>query len=230
MDAASGTLVLFDIDGTLLRTEGVGIAAMLAAFRQLHGDRGFSFEGMQIAGALDGLLFGEIAARHGLPADDAAQDAFVDAYRAELARTLTAERTRRMAGAAELARALHAEGAAVGLLTGNYEPTARMKIAAAGYDDAHFPFGAFGRDGPSRRHLTPVALARAARHHGRDFACARTVVIGDTPLDVDCAQAHGCRALAVATGPFAREALVGAGADLAVDDLADTARLLDWIL
>lgn len=230
MGAASGTLVLFDIDGTLLRTEGVGVAAMLAAFRTLHGDRGFSFEGMQIAGALDGLLFGAITARHGLPSDDAAHDAFVAAYRAELARTLTAARARRMVGAAELARALHAEGAAVGLLTGNYEPTARIKIAAAGYEDACFPFGAFGRDGPSRRHLTPVARERAARHHGRDFDCARTVVIGDTPLDIDCAQAHGCRAIAVATGPFPRVTLAEAGADLAVDDLSDTARLLDWIL
>jgi phosphoglycolate phosphatase len=228
--APSRTLVLFDIDGTLLRTEGVGVAAMLSALRRLHGDRGFSFDGMQIAGALDGLLFAAMAERHGLPSDDTAHDHFVATYRDELERTLTPARTRRLSGTAELAGALLAEGAAVGLLTGNYEPTARIKIAAAGLDDAHFPFGAFGRDGPSRRHLTPVARARAEAHHGRPFAFERTVVIGDTPLDVDCALAHGCRALAVATGPFDRSSLERAGADLAVEDLSDTPRLLDWIL
>ena len=57
MDAHARNLVLFDIDGTLLRTEGAGVAAMLRAFSRLHGERGFSFEGVEIAGALDGLLF-----------------------------------------------------------------------------------------------------------------------------------------------------------------------------
>ena len=226
----SRSLVLFDIDGTLLRTEGVGIAAMLRAFTTLHGDRGFSFEGVEIAGALDGLLFRRLMEAHGLLPHDEAHEKFRETYRAELDRTLTPAKIRRMPGAAELAVALDTQGAAVGLLTGNYEETAQIKIRAAGYNHTLFPFGAFGADGPSRRHLTPVAMARAAAHHGRAFDPARVTIIGDTPLDVDCAKAHGCRAIGVATGPYSSTQLRDAGADLAVENLADTEELLRWIL
>jgi len=227
---SDGHLVLFDIDGTLLRTEGAGVASMLRAFRTLHGDRGFTFEGVEIAGALDGLLFGRMMAAHGLPDDEASHARFRACYRDDLERTLVPDRVRQMPGAAALARRLGELGIATGLLTGNYRETAHIKIARAGYDLAHFPFGAFGVDGPSRRHLTPVAIARATAHHGRPFAPARVTVIGDTPLDVDCAKAHDCRALAVATGPYGIDTLAGAGADLAVADLSETDAILKWIL
>lgn len=230
MSEHARNLVLFDIDGTLLRTEGVGVAAMLRAFTRLHGERGFSFEGVEIAGALDGLLFARMMARHGLPADDAAHAEFQRIYGDELARVLTPAVTRRMPGTPELVGALLDAGAAVGLLTGNYERTAHLKIAAAGFDRAHFPFGAFGADGPSRRHLTPVAIERATAHLGRGFDPARVTIIGDTPHDVDCAKAHGCRAIGVGTGPYSPDRLRATGADLAVPDLADLARLREWIL
>ena len=156
-------LVLFDIDGTLLRTEGAGVASMLRAFTAIHGDRGFSFEGVEIAGALDGLLFARMMAAHGLPADEASHARFRETYRSDLERTLSADKVRRMPGVAELAARLRGRGVATGLLTGNYLETAHIKILRAGYDLAHFPFGAFGVDGASRRHLTPVAIERAAR-------------------------------------------------------------------
>ena len=223
-------LVLFDIDGTLLRTEGVGVAAMLRAFTQLHGERGFSFEGVEIAGALDGLLFARMMAEHGLPADDAAHAEFQRIYGEELARAMTPERVRRMPGTVALVTALRESGAAVGLLTGNYEHTAHLKITVAGFERAHFPFGAFGADGPSRRHLTPVAIGRATTLLGRDFDPACVTIIGDTPHDIDCAKAHGCRAIGVGTGPYSPERLRESGSDLAVADLAETGRLLDFML
>ena len=224
------TLVLFDIDGTLLRSEGAGVRAMLRAFTDIHGDLGFNFEGMEIAGALDAVLFGRMMAKHGLVGDEDAHSRFLGAYRDELERTLTPDRVRRMAGAGELAVALSARGAATGLLTGNYQSTAFIKIKAAGIDPTHFPFGAYGTDGPTRRHLTPVAIARAGAHHGRAFDPMLVTIIGDTPLDVDCAKAHGCRAIGVATGPYSVDQLRDAGANLAVADLSDTAMLLQWIL
>jgi phosphoglycolate phosphatase-like HAD superfamily hydrolase len=223
-------LVLFDIDGTLLRTEGVGVSAMLRAFTRLHGERGFSFEGVEIAGALDGLLFARMMAQHGLPSDDATHAEFQRVYGDELSRTLTPDRVRRMPGTDGLVTALRDAGAAVGLLTGNYEHTAHLKITVAGFERAHFPFGAFGADGPSRRHLTPVAIERAAAHLGRAFDPSRVTIIGDTPHDIDCAKAHGCRAIGVGTGPYSPERLREVGADLAVADLSETARLLDFAL
>ena len=142
-------LVLFDIDGTLLRSEGVGIGAMLRAFTRIHGDRGFSFEGVEIAGALDGLLFQRVMAHHGLPTDEAAHAHFQRVYIEELTTSFVPSRVRQMPGAAELARRLTGRGVATGLLTGNYRETALLKVAVAGFDTAHFPFGAFGADGPS---------------------------------------------------------------------------------
>ena len=122
-------LVLFDIDGTLLRSEGVGVGAMLRAFARIHGDRGFSFEGIEIAGALDGLLFQRVMAHHGLPSDDAAHEHFQRVYREELATSFVPSRVRQMPGAAELARRLSERGVATGLLTGNYRETALIKVA-----------------------------------------------------------------------------------------------------
>lgn len=230
MSEHARNLVLFDIDGTLLRTEGAGVAAMLRAFSRLHGERGFSFEGVEIAGALDGLLFARMMAQHGLPGDEGTHAEFQRIYADELARALTPSVVRRMPGTTELVGALRDAGAGVGLLTGNYERTAHLKIALVGFDRTHFPFGAFGADGPSRRHLTPVAIERAAAHLGRSFDPARVTIIGDTPHDIDCAKAHGCRALGVGTGPYSPERLVAAGADLAVADLADLAAVRGWIL
>lgn len=227
---AARHLVLFDIDGTLLRSEGVGVGAMLRAFTRIHGEREFSFDGIEIAGALDGLLFARVMAQHGLPADEEAHAHFRRTYHAELAASFTPDRVRRMPGMMELARELSARGVATGLLTGNYRETALIKVSVAGYDLAHFPFGAFGADGPSRRHLTPVAIARAGEHHGRRFDPEFVTVIGDTPLDVDCAKAHGCRSLAVGTGPYSPDALRAAGADLAVADVSDSDAALRWIL
>jgi phosphoglycolate phosphatase-like HAD superfamily hydrolase len=75
-----------------------------------------------------------------------------------------------------------------------------------------------------------VAIARAAAHHGRPFDARRVTIIGDTPHDIDCAKAHGCRAIGVGTGPYAPERLEACGADLAVGDLSDVDVVSRWIL
>ncbi|MSR40915.1 MAG: HAD family hydrolase [Phycisphaerales bacterium] len=222
-------LVLFDIDGTLLRTEGAGMRAMLETFRALHGDLGFTLEGVQMAGGLDKLIWTQMCMHHGLETSTHAHARFRTAYGERLQADLTVAQTRAMPGAAALVQAAHSCGAGVGLLTGNYEHTAHIKVACAGIPARSFPFGAFGDEGASRRDLPPLAIARACAHHGRAFESARTIVIGDTPLDVDCAKANGCLAIGVATGPMSREVLADAGADLAVDTLADTQTLIAWM-
>jgi phosphoglycolate phosphatase-like HAD superfamily hydrolase len=116
----------------------------------------------------------------------------------------------------------------VGLLTGNFEPGAVVKLE---HFDLwrRFAFGAFGDDHVDRRALVPVALARAMPAGHATPPSSRIVIVGDTPLDVDCAKAHGARAVAVATGPFDRAALSAAGADLVVDTFSDAAHVARWL-
>jgi phosphoglycolate phosphatase-like HAD superfamily hydrolase len=87
--------------------------------------------------------------------------------------------------------------------------------------DRHFAFGAYGCDHADRNRLGPVALERAARHAGRSFTPEETVVIGDTPKDIDCARALGSRCVAVATGRFTVDELRNAGATRVVASLQD---------
>ena len=117
---------------------------------------------------------------------------------------------------------------AVGLLTGNFERGAAIKL---GYFQlwSRFTFGAFGDLHVNRRDLVPVARAHADRLHRASVAASNVVVIGDTPLDIDCAHAHGARSIAVATGPFTGSDLSQAGADLGLDTLEDVDAVLKLV-
>lgn len=122
------------------------------------------------------------------------------------------------------------------VLTGNFRTAGVMKLRACGIDPEWFTLGVFADDAPHsearpalREHLVRVGLDRYHAHHGRHIAPARAVVIGDTPHDVQCGRAHGCRTLAVATGRYSTRELQAAGADRAVDTLADTQDILNWL-
>jgi phosphoglycolate phosphatase-like HAD superfamily hydrolase len=223
-------LVLFDIDGTLLHSLSAGIHAMGAALRELHGVD-VDFSKVDVHGRLDTLIWRDIGRLHGYPTDDAAHARFKDAYCGHLERRLAERNTvEAMPGAAALVDAACAHGpATVGLLTGNYERSGRTKVRHAGIDPDRFVVNAWGDDGPDRRSLVPVAMGRYRARRGGDVDPRDVVIIGDTPHDVDCAHASGARCLAVATGKFTIDALRDAGADLAVPDLRDTARLMEWV-
>ena len=118
----------------------------------------------------------------------------------------------------------------LGVLSGNYPETGRLKLAAAGLDPDRFTVCAWGSEAPSRPELIPVALERYRAHTGRALPASSVVVIGDTPHDVACARAHGCRALAVATGGYTTEELAPAGADLVLASLAPAEPVERWIL
>jgi len=116
---------------------------------------------------------------------------------------------------------------AVGLLTGNFERGAAIKL---GHFDLwrRFAFGAFGDDHVDRRDLVPLALTAAART-GAEVSVSQVVVIGDTPLDIDCARHHAARSVGVATGLYGRDVLASAEADLVLDTLEDTDALMRWL-
>ena len=224
-------LVLFDIDGTLLLSQHAGAQCMRDATRELYGDE-FTFDGVEIAGRIDPQIWHDVALANGIDDPAAHHDRFREVYTQHLARRLAGANTVRvLPGVTALLEALGGvERLTRGLLTGNYPETGRLKIEAAGLDPTIFEVAAWGCDGRSRRDLPGVAMDRHAAATGARLAPDQVVIIGDTPHDVDCARAHGCRSLAVATGPSSRDELVATEPDQLADDLSQTQEIVSWIL
>lgn len=226
-------LVLFDIDCTLLNADGAGMASLVEAGQVLYGD-GFTADGVEFAGRLDPLIVRDLLESNGQRVHFEAEQAMRRGYRQALERRLTEPGSARaLPGAVALAGELRqTPGVTVGLLTGNFPETGAIKLRAAGIDPEAFELAAWGdsspHDPPAREHLAPVAIAEYERLKGARLGAEQVIVIGDTPHDVACARASGCRALAVATGRYTRADLVAA--DLAVEDLGDMGNLLQWIL
>jgi len=223
-------LVLFDIDGTLLSGSGVGMRAMAAAGRELFGSR-FTFGDIHFAGSLDSDIWRKLAQTNTIQDTPERHDSFRSAYIQCLQRRLAAgDPVHSLPGVTELLAGLAlTDGVSTGLLTGNYEESGWLKIEAAGLDPAHFEVGAWGTDGDTREELPRVARDRFHRRTGRRVELEDIVIVGDTPRDIECARANGCRALAVATGRYSPEELSPHRPHHLVDDLTATTELLDWI-
>jgi phosphoglycolate phosphatase-like HAD superfamily hydrolase len=228
-------LLLWDIDGTLLLTDGAGMRGMARAARKLYGDH-FRWDGVQASGRLDPLILEDALARNGLGSSDEGHRLFHDAYLVELAAELelVRERARAMPGIAAAIATLRERSrtqndVVQGLVTGNYARAAPLKLRACGFDPAWFEIGAFGDEGRTRPDLVALALARCHERYAWRPDPLSVIVIGDTPLDIECAHAHGCIAFAVATGYHGVEELRAAGADVVVQDLSDPAPLFELI-
>jgi len=220
------TLVLFDIDGTLVLTGRAGIRALDRALTDVCGVAS-PLEGVAFAGRTDRAIVGEALERIRAEAGQAAIDAVRERYCVHLAEEVLRDSPHPkcvlpgVGAALDALALLEASGeVAVGLLTGNFARGAEIKL---GHFDLwrRFRFGAFGDGHTDRRDLVPVAIAAAARAGAGTFSSRDVVIIGDTPADVDCAHAHGARAVAVATGPFSLDVLATTGADVVVPDLSD---------
>lgn len=226
-------LILFDIDGTLLRTHGAGLRAMSRALSDLHGPHAsgaYGLDGIDTSGRLDSHIWRDLSRKHEVAHDEETHGRFQERYHHHLSEGFAGDSvSEALPGAIALVERLHPEPTAtLGLLTGNYQSTGRLKVAAAGFDPDRFVINAFADDGPDRRSLPPVAMARFEHRHGRPIAAAEVLIIGDTPHDVDCAKAHGCACLGVTTGRHPAEELDGA--DRVVDGLDDVEEIAAWIL
>jgi len=217
-------LCLFDIDGTLIDTRGAGMASLQAACRDVFGDDG---PPLDLAGSTDLGLLKKLGDHYLFDASDMDfANRFFETYHKHLEHHLHAEEYAGILidGATVLIEALVCNGsAALGLLTGNTERGARLKVSRHGINH-HFPFGAYGCDHADRNRLGPIALERAALHHGKKFDPANTWIIGDTPRDIACAKAAGARCLAVATGSFTAAELETHQPDHVCESLADAIR------
>ncbi len=215
------SLWLFDIDGTLIRSAGMGRAALEQAFERLYGWQGV-LAGMFLDGMTDHAIFRQVFSSHGQRATPAELSRVGSAY-ADCLRRLapTWQGGCVLPGVRELLECLQQLPVTRALLTGNTADGARVKLERYGLADA-FVCGAYGDDAERREDLLPVAVRRSALP-----ADAPVVVIGDTPADIAVARAHGAVAVAVATGfRYRRAELAAHEPDLLLDDLRDTEALL----
>ncbi len=226
-------LVLFDIDGTILRTDGAGRRAMEGALRAVFGvvgdtsyrydgktDRQITREQMRAAGFDDAVI-------------SARMDEVLDVYVQRLEQELTRDASLAVlcTGVPALLDLLEAhDRATLGLLTGNIEFGARRKLAAVGVDFDRFRVNAFGSDHEERAQLPFVAQQRAAEFFGTPMPGARMVIIGDTPADIHCGRALGVRAIGVATGRYSVDDLAAHDPAAVFETLEDTDAVLSAIL
>ena len=216
-------LFLFDIDGTLVTARGAGRTAFGRALLKTYETTG-PIEDYDFRGRTDQRIVWDLM--RAAAVDDAriaaGMPACFEAYVAELEALIgDGARVSVMPGVVPLVRALAGRhDAVVGLLTGNIEPGARVKLRPTGLLDL-FRVGAFGSDDLDRRRLPAIACERAHRLTGRRFAFEEVTIIGDTPLDVDCARACGAVAVAVATGFHPAEELQACGPDHFFVDFSD---------
>ena len=181
-------LVLLDIDGTLLRTHGLGLEAMAAAGAEVFGAP-FPTEKVDTSGRLDHLIFREVCAVAGFPDDDDHMARFRTAYVREMHDRLKAEPERlvTMPGTLALVDLLHDDpNVEVGVLTGNWEETGVAKMEQAGFDTSRISVRSWGDCGLHRRDLVPHAMKQAQATRP-DLRPSQVVVLGDTPKDIDCA-------------------------------------------
>lgn len=214
-------LALFDIDGTLIR----GGLALRGWFKQSLLDvfgRSGKLDSYDFSGKTDPQIVTELMEEAGLERNDIQTrlDEFREVYLERLGQNLDAENLELLPGVTEVLGRLDETGVELGLLTGNWEGGARLKLSCFNLN-RFFAFGAFGDGHFDRMDLPPVALQNAASARGIQFSIDETVIIGDTRLDVECAQRHGIRSVAVATGWASRTDLESAGATWVLSDLRE---------
>lgn len=218
-------LILFDIDGTLLRTgDPHHGAAFTHAFESIYG-KPVTLEGVPLAGMLDAQIARVLFERHGLDADesDAHLTEMMEAMGARYVEALAGGslRERLLPGVTEAVLACIERGWTTGVLTGNARSVGNAKLHAAGLDML-LAIGAFGDSATDRGHLVEAALDDAARVTGVRHRPSETVLIGDTPNDISAARLGGARIVAVATGRFDTTALSHHNPDALLLDLSDT--------
>ena len=223
---------LFDVDGTLVTARGAGRRALGRALAETFGSAG-PIETYDFRGRTDLQIVLDVMLAAGVPEPEIRRripDCFA-LYVAALEEAVgDGAGVEVMPGVRELVQGLGERADAIlGLLTGNIEAGARVKLAPTGLLP-YFRVGAYGSDDADRARLPAVAAARIERLTGQPVRFEQMIIIGDTPLDVDCARACGAMAVAVATGQHAVDELAACRPDLLFPDFSDAADALERLL
>jgi phosphoglycolate phosphatase len=215
----AATAVLFDIDGTLIDTGGAGARSWQRAFLELYGLPGdithFSEVGMTDPVVAQQTFVGTLGREPRVGELATLIAAYVRVLPEEVA---ASKGYRVLPGVVELLRRLFADGTVLGLVSGNVEGAARIKIERA-HLNRYFPFGGYATDSADRVELTRAAIARTGDLRDRPIDPAHIFVVGDTPRDVEAAHGAGAISVAVATGAYTVAQLRAAGADHVLADL-----------
>jgi phosphoglycolate phosphatase-like HAD superfamily hydrolase len=221
-------LVLWDIDGTLVSTAGHGRYAFEDAFERVFGPLPPT-DGLNMGGRTDPDIALELLTLGGVEPSEENVAALLEgliAALADRAEAITAEGHAMPGVHAALEWLAARDDVVQGLLTGNIRPNAELKLQALGLaDPIDFDIGGYGSDDSLRSSLVAVARERALAKLGHDIDVERTILIGDTPRDVEAAHAVGARALAVATGFSSAAELHASGADTVLPDMRDRGAL-----
>ena len=222
MGASMTRLVLFDIDGTLLISRGIGREAKRLAMQECFGLTG-DLDNHVFGGKTDWRIVAELLAPHGWSSAEIGRA--MPAYETVMARHMRAisggYRADPTPCALELVAALRdRDDTLIGLVTGNTSKTAAIKLELAGFDPQWFPVGAFGNESAERADLTRLALQRAQALNGKPIGGGDVIVIGDTPDDIQAARAIDAIAVAVCTGYVSRDELVSSDPDFLLADLS----------
>ena len=226
-------LVLFDIDGTILWTDGAGRRAIHAALRDVFGGIGpadYWFDGKTDRQIVRELMRHE---GHGDARIDADMEELLRRYVGNLEREVRSpeHRSRLLPGVLPLLDALERrDDVMIGLLTGNLAEGARVKLEAVGIDFDRFAVGAFGSDHEQRPELPAIAQRRAAARLGRELPGADVRVVGDTPADLTCGLSIGARAIGVATGRYSVAELESHAPSAVFETLEETARVVEALV
>ena len=218
MNSAKKRLILFDIDGTLITAGGAGTRSLDRAFNTLFGIKD-AFKSITMSGKTDIQIIKEGLRLHELTVVDGNVEKMKGMYLSFLREEVNNPWKKMKPGIADLLAILKCRGKPLGLLTGNLEEGAGIKLTPFRLNE-YFIDGAFGSDNEERDELLPIAIEKFSRK-GFAYTPAECIVVGDTPRDVRCAKIHGAFSVAVATGPYSKEELLRTDADLVLDSFED---------
>lgn len=210
-------LLLFDIDGTLLRVDGGGQTAIVQAVEHVTGHT-VSLDNVSFSGRTDPNILRDVLTTNELPTNEDLLSEVTRVYAETAQETIHSTNVMPLTGATPLlSRLANRNDTVLGLVTGNIETVAFHKLRTAGLAD-HFSIGGFGSDHANRSKLPGLAVRRAAEHTGHSFSLENTVVIGDTEHDITSARRAGACAVAVSTGRPSSSDLASHEPDLLLKD------------